>query len=129
MTRTLKNPAGIHAAPGFSHIAISSGSTWVHFAGQVALDHEFNVVGEGLFEQTQAAMKNLKTAMDECGVAWTNIVRRTIYTTQPTEYAVITEAIDSVTGGGDGPAQTILGVTGLAVPGLVIEIECTAVLD
>ena len=38
-----------------------------------------------------------------------------------------TRAIDDVTGGADHPAQTILGVTGLAVPGLLIEIECTAV--
>jgi enamine deaminase RidA (YjgF/YER057c/UK114 family) len=31
-----------------------------------------------------------------------------------------------VTGGAAHPAQTIVGVTGLAVPGCLIEIECTA---
>ncbi|MBA3331437.1 MAG: RidA family protein, partial [Actinobacteria bacterium] len=36
--------------------------------------------------------------------------------------------IEKVTGGAAHPAQTIVGVTGLAVPGLLIEIECTAVL-
>lgn len=129
MTRTLKNPALVHPAPGFSHIAIASGSTWIHFAGQVALDRDFNVLGDDLHQQTQAAMRNLQAAMDEAGVAWTDIVRRTIYTTEPTEYEVITAAIHSITGGGEDPAQTIVGVTGLAVPGLLIEIECTAVLD
>lgn len=129
MTRTLKNPALVHPAPGFSHIAIASGSTWIHFAGQVALDRDFNVIGEDLHQQTRAAMRNLQAAMDEAGVAWTDIVRRTIYTTEPTEYEVITAAIHSITGGGEGPAQTIVGVTGLAVPGLLIEIECTAVRD
>ncbi len=70
----------------------------------------------------------LGVAMDEVGATWDDIVRRTIYTLQPTEYETITRAIDSVTGGADHPAQTIVGVTGLAVPGLLIEIECTAVL-
>jgi len=55
-------------------------------------------------------------------------VRRTIYTLHPTEYETITAAIDEVTGGADHPAQTIVGITGLAVPGLLIEVECTAVL-
>lgn len=130
MSRTLKNPEKLHPAPGFSHIAIASGSTWVHFAGQVALAPDFSVIGEGdLFVQTQAAMRNLQVAMEEAGVKWSDIVRRTVYTTVPTEFALITEAIHSVTDGAEDPAQTIIGVTGLAVPGLLIEIECTAVLD
>ena len=50
-------------------------------------------------------------------------MRRTIYTLHPTEYETITRAIDEVTGGAEHPAQTIVGVTGLAVPGCLIEIE------
>lgn len=127
--RTTKNPGSLHPAPGFSHVAIATGSTVVHFAGQVALDPGFNVIGgDDLGAQTAAAMRNLEVAMREAGVEWHNIVRRTIYTTRPTEYEVITEAIHSVTGEDSDPAQTIVGITGLAVPGLLIEIECTAVL-
>jgi enamine deaminase RidA (YjgF/YER057c/UK114 family) len=126
--RELVNPPGLHPAPGFSHIAIASGTRVVHFAGQVAIAPDFTLVGgDDLFEQTRAAMRNLKVAMDAVGVGWDDIVRRTIYTLHPTEYETITRAIDDVTDGADHPAQTILGVTGLAVPGLLIEIECTAV--
>ena len=39
-----------------------------------------------------------------------------------------TAAIEEVTGGAAHPAQTIVGITGLAVPGCLIEIECTASL-
>jgi enamine deaminase RidA (YjgF/YER057c/UK114 family) len=127
--RELINPSDLHPAPGFSHVAVASGTRVVHFAGQVALAPDFALVGgDDLYEQTRAAMQNLKVAMDAAGVGWDDIVRRTIYTLQPTEYETITRAIDSVTGGADHPAQTIVGVTGLAVPGLLIEIECTAVL-
>ena len=127
--RELVNPPELHPAPGFSHIAIASGTKVVHFAGQVALAPDFALVGGAdLYEQTRAAMRNVKVAMDAADVGWDDIVRRTIYTLHPTEYETITRAIDDVTGGAEHPAQTILGVTGLAVPGLLIEIECTAVL-
>ena len=127
--RELSSPAGLHPSPGFSHVAIASGTKVVHFAGQVALAPDFALVGEDDLEaQTRAAMENLKVAMDAAGVGWDDVVRRTIYTLHPTEYETITRAIDGVTGGAEHPAQTIVGVTGLAVPGLLIEIECTAVL-
>jgi enamine deaminase RidA (YjgF/YER057c/UK114 family) len=126
--RELSNPPDLHPAPGFSHIAVATGTTVVHLAGQVALDRQFGVVGgDDLGEQTKAAMRNVEVALAAAGVGWDDVVRRTIYTLHPTEYETITAAIDEVTGGADHPAQTIVGVTGLAVPGLQIEIECTAV--
>jgi enamine deaminase RidA (YjgF/YER057c/UK114 family) len=127
--RELVNPPALHPAPGFSHLALAEGRRLVFVAGQVALDREFNVVGgDDLGAQARGAMENVKLALEAAGAGWDDVVRRTIYTTQPTEYEVITAAIDDVTGGADHPAQTILGVTGLAVPGLLIEIEVTALL-
>ena len=127
--RELVNPAELHPAPGFSHVAVAEGRRLVFLAGQVALDRDFALIGsDDLLEQTKAAMRNLKTAMDTVGVAWDDIVRRTIYTTEPTRYETITAGIDAVTGGAPHPPQTILGVTGLALPELLVEIECTAVV-
>ena len=127
--RLLLNPPELHPAPGFSHVAIAEGNKVVHFAGQVALAPDFSLLADDLYGQAVGAMRNLEVAVKAAGVGWDDIVRRTIYTTQPTEYETITRAIDEVTGGADHPAQTILGVTGLAVPGLLIEIECTAVVS
>lgn len=130
MARELVNPPELHPAPGFSHLALASGSRLVYVAGQVALDQEFNVVGgDDLLEQTKAAMRNVERALAAAGAGWDDVVRRTIYTLRPTEYETITAGIDAVTGGAAHPAQTIVGVTGLAVPGLLIEIECTAVIE
>ena len=54
--RELVNPPELHPAPGFSHIAIASGSKVVHFAGQVALAVDVSIVGgDDLYEQTRAA--------------------------------------------------------------------------
>lgn len=128
MSRELVNPPELHPAPGFSHIAAAHGTKDVHFAGQLGIGRDFSLVASDLHGQTVAAMRNLKVAMDAAGVAWDDIVRRTIYTTQPTEYETITRAIEDVSGTTEHPPQTILGVTGLAVPGLLIEIEATALL-
>ena len=126
MPRELINPPELHPAPGFSHIAVAKGQRTIHFAGQLGIGRRFELLAGDLYAQTAAAMRNVKAAMDVVGVGWDDIVRRTIYTTQPTEYETITAAIDEVTGGAGHPAQTIVGVTGLAVPGCLIEIECTA---
>ena len=127
MARELLNPPELHPAPGFSHVAIAEGTRVVHFAGQLGLRADFSLVADDLHGQTVGAMRNLKVAMDAAGVGWDDVVRRTIYTIDPTAYEVITQAIDEVTGGAPHPAQTIVGITGLAVPGCLIEIECTAV--
>ncbi len=128
--RELVNPPELHPAPGFSHVAIASGTKVVYFAGQVALDQQFGIIGgDDLGEQTKAAMRNVELALQAAGAGWDDVVRRTIYTLHPTEFATITAAIDDLTGGAEHPAQTIVGVTGLAVDGLLIEIECTAVVD
>ena len=127
MARELVNPPELHPAPGFSHVTIAEGTRVVHFAGQLGLHPDFSLVADDLHGQTVGAMRNLEVAMRAAGVGWDDVVRRTIYTTEPTAYEIITQAIDEVTGGAAHPAQTIVGVTGLAVPGCLIEIECTAV--
>lgn len=130
MPRRTTNPPELHPAPGFSHVSEAVGTRTVHLAGQVALDPQFGIVGgDDLFEQTRAAMRNVELALRAAGAGWDDVVRRTIYTTQPTEYAAITSAIEEVQGSTEHPAQTIVGVTGLAVEGLLIEIECTLSLD
>lgn len=127
--RDLINPSELHPAPGFSHIAVAKGSRLVFVAGQVALRPDFSIIGENnLAAQTEAAMRNLEIALAAIGATFEDVVRRTIYTTQPTEFETITAAIEKVQGSSEHPAQTIAGVSGLALPGLMIEIEATVSL-
>lgn len=130
MSRTLINPPTLHPTPGFSHAAIASGKRIVVFAGQTALDPQFQLIGENdLHAQTIAAMRNLETAMRETGIGWDDIVKRTVFTLHPTEFETITAAIDQVTGAAAHPPQTLVGVSGLAIPGLLIEIEAMAIAE
>ncbi|MGC0362287.1 enamine deaminase RidA (YjgF/YER057c/UK114 family) [Rhodococcus sp. 27YEA15] len=123
----LIDPPELHPAPGFSHIAVAPVGEIAYISGQTALAQDFSVVGVGdLAEQTRASMRNIEIALRAVGATWDDVVRRTVYTTLPTQHAVVTAAIEEVQGSDRHPAQTILGVTGLAVEGLLIEIEVTA---
>lgn len=127
--RELLNPSELHPAPGFSHIAVAKGSRLIFIAGQVALGPDFSIIGgDDLGAQTEAAMRNLEVALKAVNATFEDVVRRTIYTTQPTEFETITAAIERVQKSADHPAQTIAGVSGLALPGLLIEIEATVSL-
>lgn len=129
MSRKLINPSALHPAPGFSHITVAQPGVVAYFAGQVALAPDFSVIGkDDLGEQTKAAMRNIGVALKAIGASWGDVVRRTIYTLDPTQYEIITAAIEEIQGSQEHPAQTIIGVTGLAVPGLMIEIEVTIML-
>src|SRR6185437_5959792 len=127
--RQLMNPPALFPPPGFSHVAVATGQRLVFIAGQTAITPDFAVIGEGdLAAQTRASMECVGIALRAAGATWEDVVRRTIYTVAPTEFEVITRAIEEVTGDRPHPPQTILGVTGLALPQLMIEIEVTAVI-
>ncbi|MBM3677464.1 MAG: RidA family protein [Actinobacteria bacterium] len=124
MPRTIHNPDGIHPPPGYSHVVVATGSRLAFIAGQAALERDFSLIGEGdLAAQTTKAMENLGVALAEVGATWDDVVKSTVYTTRPHDYEVIGGAMAAAMGGAAPPAQVILGVTGLALPELMVEIE------
>ncbi|HKP18932.1 MAG TPA: RidA family protein [Gaiellaceae bacterium] len=129
MSREVVNPPQIHPPPGYSHAVVATGTRLAFIAGQVALDESFGIVGgDDLSAQTRKAMENLNHALAAVGATWSNVVKATVYTTKPTEYEVIGEAMASAMGGAEPPAQVLLGVTSLALPELLIEIDAVVSL-
>ena len=129
-SRELINPPTIHDGPGYSHIAVTDAKKLVFLAGQVALDKDFELIGgDDLYLQTRATVANIVLALEAVGATWDDIVRRTIYTTQPLEWETISRAIVDETGETDHPPQTVAGVAGLGLEELLLEIECTAAID
>ena len=129
MGRILINPPGLSKPGAYSHVAIGTGGTIVHFAGQVAFDENGEIVGHGdLRAQVIQTMNNLKIAMDAVGATWDDIVHRKIYATEMGEPGTIGSAIREVTGDAGHPAQATVQVVALARPGLLVEIEAVAIL-
>jgi enamine deaminase RidA (YjgF/YER057c/UK114 family) len=122
--RNIVNPSTIHPPVGYSHIVEATGSRLAFVAGQAAIDPDFAVVGEGDLEaQTRQVMRNLRSALEALDAGWEDVVKATVYTTLPHEYETIGRAMSAETGGVEPPAQVIAGVSGLALPTLLIEIE------
>jgi 2-iminobutanoate/2-iminopropanoate deaminase len=92
------------------------------------VDDDGDLVGPGDFEaQARRTFDNLGRVLAEAGGTFADIVKLTVYLTDMSrlpEYARI--KADYVHG--QQPASTAVGVAGLAVAGLMIEVEATAVL-
>ena len=97
-------------------------------SGQVPLDDDGNLVAPGDFDgQARRTFENLGRVLDEAGGTFGDIVKLTVYLTDmarlPDYGRIKAEYIR-----GRPPASTAVGVTALAIPGLMIEVEATAVL-
>src|SRR5262249_39835250 len=125
-------PSGLHHNPAYSHVVVASGARTIYIAGQVSVDEEGRVVGEGdLAAQTTQVMTNLGLALKAAGAGYANIVKITTFVVnyKPELRPIIGKARSAFFEGMEPPASTLVGVTALAAPEWLIEIEAVAVAD
>jgi enamine deaminase RidA (YjgF/YER057c/UK114 family) len=132
MTRRAINPAHMYNAVefGFSHAVESTGNRIVHLAGQVAWDDAGTLVGANdLAAQCAQVFRNLTEVLAECHLTPADIVRLRTYVVDysPDKLGVIGAAIGRFYGNAVPAANTLLGVSSLAMPEFLIEVEATAV--
>ncbi|WP_299085582.1 RidA family protein [uncultured Ruegeria sp.] len=129
MERTAVNPWEWSIKLGYNQAEVIDGATrQVICAGQTAVDE--NGAPQHLDDmraQIQLALDNLETVIRKAGMDLSNVTKLGIYVTD------VDEALKNfdLMGMRFGPYQvappmTLLGVTRLAVPGLMFEIEATA---
>ena len=127
MRRAIISPPFIHKTAGYSH-AVQAGNT-LYIAGQVALDPDGNIVGEGDIEaQVAQVWQNLKSVLGYAGGTVDDIVKITVFTTDIAYRPAIAAARERVYPHGRYPASTFLVVQSLARPELLVEIEAIAVI-
>jgi len=121
-------PAGVAPANGYSHVVTGPGQ-WVAIAGQVALDAEGNLVGEGDMEaQTRQVFANLDSALKAAGAGWTDVVKLTVFVTDISGLPVIRQIRDQYVDTANPPASTAIQVVALFRPEALVEIEAYAVI-
>ncbi len=132
MSRKVINPPTLYDPPGYSHIIETTGSRTVTIAGQVAIDADGNLVGEGDFAaQVAKSFENLRAALEAVGATPADLVKTTSYVVglSPERTAAMRSTRDEFYAGVAPPTSTLIGVTALALPQLLFEIDATAVLD
>jgi reactive intermediate/imine deaminase len=101
----------------------------VLLSGQASIDENGNLVGAGDFDaQAEQVFKNLKRVLEAAGSSLDNVVKVNIYLTDMSHFPKIVE-LRSRYFSQPWPADTIVGVTALALPELMIEIEATALVN
>jgi enamine deaminase RidA (YjgF/YER057c/UK114 family) len=129
------NPKGLFQLDSFSQVVTASGEgRLVFIAGQGGFDAEFNLVGPGdLHAQTVQAFRNLRTAVESAGGRVDQIVRSTMYVVDidAKKVEIFGRAMAEALDGDAFPpnASTMIGVQGLALEGMLIEISAVAALD
>ena len=128
------NPDGLFKLDAFSQIVTATGGGRIAFiAGQGAFDADFKLVGPGdLHAQTVQAFKNLRTAVEAIGGSVDQIVSTNMYIVEINAAAVdvfgraMAEALDGKSFPSN--ASTMIGVQGLAMEGMLVEISAVAVI-
>ncbi len=130
MERTAVNPVTWSQEMGFNQGELISGQArTLYISGQTAMSkHGRPEHDEDIAAQLGLALDNLEAVLGEAGMSLANLVRLNVYTTDVDalfpHYGVLAGRLGAA---GVAPATTMLGVTRLAIPGQVVELEGTAV--
>ncbi|GAA4525647.1 RidA family protein [Amycolatopsis samaneae] len=134
MAVTLANPEALPKVDLYRQVAVATGTKLVFTAGQVAVDAEGRLVGEGdLAAQVEQCYLNVAAALAEAGATFDDVAKLTVYVRDwtPDKMPALADGISRAAAKlGVTPAApfTGLGVAALAGPGLLVEVEATAVL-
>ena len=110
-------------------IEVTNASRTLYLSGQTSNGEDGSPLHEGdLLAQFQRAWNNLKQTLSDAEMDASNIVRLNFYTTDVPAFMEAAEKIVEIyAGDGCQPVGTLLGVTALFEPELMIELEATAV--
>src|SRR3712207_4969963 len=128
------NPPGLPAPDVYRQVAVATGTRTVYLAGQVARAADGSPVGTGdLAAQVEQAYLNVATAVAAVGGSFDDVAKLTVY--------VVDWSPEQLTalGAGVGRAAerlgldltkpvTLLPVTALGEPDLLVEVDAVAVL-
>jgi len=96
-------------------------------AGQVALDGEGNVIGEGdMTAQVRQVLENMKSVLASEGADFSNVVKINIFTTDIEAFRDAA-SVRREYFGDHPPASTLVQIERLARPVFLVEIEAIAV--
>lgn len=102
---------------------------YIHVAGTTGLDQSGRVVAPtDAYAQTVQALKNIESALERAGAGLANVVRTRIYVTNMDDWQKVGEAHGAFFRE-IRPACTMVEVSRLISPEMLVEIEADAILE
>src|SRR5262249_15737984 len=125
------NPNTLAPQSGYSYVVDTTGpGRTVYIAGQLGLDMENKLVGApGDFRaQCTKAIENLAAALASVGAKLSDVVKITNYLTDMSAHLGVSREVRAPFFTSPRPASPAVGISQLARPGALFEIEAIAVL-
>jgi 2-iminobutanoate/2-iminopropanoate deaminase len=119
-------PPGLAATNqlGFAQCVVAGELVFV--AGQTGIDAEWNVVGLDFTSQAKQVLENLGLALEAAGSSLQDIVTMTCFFADPRHVREFSELRQQAMGGSLCASTAICGAS-FVIPGLLLEVEATAV--
>ena len=133
MDRQYVNPKALGAPPRFySHaVSIEGPAKLVYVSGQVSMDQDGKVVGIGdMRAQSEQVFKNLTQVLRAAGAGRDDVIKMNSYMVglNAENVAAYREGRSSHLKAKRPPASTLVGVTSLVQPDLLLEVEVVAAI-
>jgi enamine deaminase RidA (YjgF/YER057c/UK114 family) len=122
------NPASWQEKFGYVQgLRVDDAQRLLFVAGQIALDDNGDVVGEGDFEaQTRQVFTNMGRVLELAGMSFENLVQIGGFLTDIGQLPTYARVRDEFVNTDAPPASTTVQVTSLALPALLVEVNAIA---
>lgn len=122
------NPPTLSAPRGYTHVVEATGGRTVYVSGQVAVDREGNLVGAGdISAQTRQVFENLKLALAAADAGLDDVVKITVFMKDVSQLSAFRDVRNTYFTG-HPPASSLVQITQLVSPELLVEVEAIAVV-
>ncbi len=119
-------PPGLPPTNGYSHASAGVGRL-VSVAGQLPLDSVGRLVGSGdAFAQALQVFANLRRALEGAGATPGDVIRLGFFVVDLGDLPDVRRARDQFLGDGPPPTSSLVQISGLVIPGALIEIDALA---
>jgi reactive intermediate/imine deaminase len=126
--RRFLSPESLPAPFGYSHVVDAPAARLVFISGQVPLDSQGRLVGDGDFEaQVRQVFENLTRALDAAGASWNEVVKLNYFVLDVGAIASVRAIRDEYVDTERPPASTLVEVNRLFRDDVLVEIDAVAV--
>ena len=121
-------PATLSPPFGYSHVVEAPAGTMVYISGQVPLDAEGQLVGGGDFAaQTRQVFENITRALEAADATWSDVVKLDYFLRDVDQIGAVRAIRDEYVDTANPPASTLVEVSSLFRPDVLVEIQAVAI--